>query len=44
MNVFFAHPGHWLVSVAYAAPVIVLVGWLLVVRIKDKRTRQREQV
>ena len=24
----FAHAGHWLVNVAYAAPVIVLVGWL----------------
>ena len=43
MNAVFAHAGHWLTSVAYAAPVVVLVGWLLVVRLKDNRMRRREQ-
>ena len=43
MSVVFAHPGHWLASVAYAAPVVLLVGWLVVVRIKDNRARRREQ-
>ena len=31
----FAHAGHWLVNVAYAAPVIVLVGWLGYVRARE---------
>ncbi len=42
MSVPFAHAGHWLASVAYAAPVVVLVGWLLVVRLKDNRRRREE--
>lgn len=39
----FAHPGHWLASVAYAAPVVVLLGWMAVVRFRDSRARRREQ-
>lgn len=39
MNVVFAHAGHWLASVAYAAPVVVLAGWLGVVRLRDNRAR-----
>ena len=37
-----AHAGHWLVSVAYAAPVIGLLVWLGVVKVRDMRS-QREK-
>lgn len=37
----YAHTGHWLAGVAYAAPVFVLLGWLGVVRLKDTRARRR---
>jgi hypothetical protein len=33
----FAHAGHWLVSLAYIAPLIVLVGVILVGKIRDRR-------
>jgi hypothetical protein len=32
-----AHAGHWLVSVAYIAPLIVLVGVILFGKIRDRR-------
>ena len=32
-----AHAGHWLVSLAYVAPLIVLVGVILVGKIRDRR-------
>ncbi len=38
----FAHAGHWLASVAYAAPVIALVVWMGVLKARDMR-RQRRQ-
>ena len=41
-TVVFAHPGHWLASVAYAAPVLVLLGWMAAVRLRDSRARRRE--
>ena len=41
--VVIAHAGHWLASIAYAAPVIVLVGWMGVVRLRDNRARRRER-
>ena len=37
----FAHAGHWLASVAYAAPVLVLVGWMGVAKARDLRARRR---
>jgi hypothetical protein len=37
-----AHAGHWLTGVAYAAPVFVLLGWMGVVRFKDRRARRRD--
>jgi hypothetical protein len=40
----FAHAGHWLASLAYAAPVLVLVGWMGVVKVKDSRARRRGEV
>ncbi len=36
-----AHAGHWLASVAHALPVIVLMGWMGVVKLKDNRARKR---
>ena len=34
---YFAHAGHWLVSLAYIAPLIFLVGVILVGKIRDRR-------
>jgi hypothetical protein len=41
MSIPFAHAGHWLASVAYAAPVIVLVGWIGVTKAKEAAARRR---
>lgn len=38
MTTVFAHAGHWLAGVAYAAPVFVLMGWLGIVKLRDWRT------
>lgn len=32
-----AHAGHWLVSLLYLAPVLILVGALMVARARDSR-------
>ncbi len=37
MTTVYAHAGHWFAGLAYAAPVFILMGWLGVVRLKDKR-------
>jgi hypothetical protein len=37
MAVYIAHPGHWLVNVAYFLPVVVFIAWLVVTQIKDRR-------
>jgi hypothetical protein len=37
----FAHVGHTLAGLAYAAPVLVLLGWLGVVKLRDNRARRR---
>jgi hypothetical protein len=37
-TIVFAHAGHWLVSLAYIAPLIFLVGVLVVGKIRDRRT------
>jgi hypothetical protein len=37
----FAHAGHWLASVAYAAPVIALGVWLAIVKVRDMRRQRR---
>jgi len=34
-----AHAGHWLVSLAYIAPLIFLVGVILAGKIRDRRER-----
>jgi hypothetical protein len=41
VTAIFAHAGHWAVGLAYAAPVLVLLGWLGVVRLRDSRARRR---
>jgi hypothetical protein len=35
--IVFAHAGHWLVSAAYIAPLIFLVGVILVGKVRDRR-------
>jgi hypothetical protein len=32
-----AHPGHWLVSVAYFLPVVAFLLWLAVTQIRERR-------
>jgi hypothetical protein len=38
----FAHAGHWLASLAYAAPVIALLVWMAVLKVRDVRERRRD--
>jgi len=37
MTLVFAHAGHWLVQILYAAPLIVMVVLLIVGKIRDKK-------
>jgi hypothetical protein len=41
--VVFAHAGHWLASLIYAAPVLVLGGWLALDSWKQRRRAERGQ-
>ena len=34
---YIAHPGHWLVNVAYFLPVVVFIAWLVVTQLKEHR-------
>ncbi|PTL56400.1 hypothetical protein [Paraconexibacter algicola] len=36
MTLPIAHAGHWLVSLLYLAPVVILVGALMVARARDE--------
>jgi hypothetical protein len=36
-----AHAGHWLAQLIYAGPVLVVVGALVVQKIRDKRDPSR---
>jgi hypothetical protein len=36
---YIAHPGHWLVNIAYFLPVVVFIAWLVFTQIKDRRRR-----
>jgi hypothetical protein len=36
--IVLAHAGHWLVSLAYIAPLIFLVGGIFVGKIRDRRS------
>jgi hypothetical protein len=42
--ILFAHAGHWLVQLIYLVPLAVLVGVILVGRIRDRREAANEQV
>jgi hypothetical protein len=39
----FAHAGHWLASLIYAAPVLVLGGWLFIDSWRQRRRGARGQ-
>ena len=34
---YIAHPGHWLVNVAYFLPVVVFLAWLIVTQVRERR-------
>ncbi len=36
----FAHAGHWLVNVAYFAPVVVFLAWLGWNELSERRSRK----
>jgi hypothetical protein len=40
--IVFAHAGHWIVSVVYAAPAIGILAWVTVTTLRDRR-RQAEK-
>jgi hypothetical protein len=42
--ILFAHAGHWLVQLIYLVPLAVLVGVILVGRMRDRREAANEQV
>ena len=35
--IFLAHPGHWLVQVAYFVPVLVFLAWLTFTTVRQRR-------
>jgi membrane protein implicated in regulation of membrane protease activity len=37
----FAHAGHWLVQIAYLAPLVLLVVLLVAGRVRERRERSR---
>jgi hypothetical protein len=37
-----AHVGHWLANVMYVAPVVLIVAWLAVQAMRDRRAERRE--
>jgi hypothetical protein len=39
--IVIAHAGHWLPQLLYLAPVVVLVGAILVGRIRERRDARR---
>jgi hypothetical protein len=42
--VTFAHAGHWLVDILYAAPLLLVVGFIVRDRIKERRRRAAAEV
>lgn len=40
-TIVYAHAGHWITGIAYAAPVFVLFGWMGVVKLRDARAQRR---
>lgn len=39
----FAHAGHWAVSLLYLAPVVILVGALVITRARDARLGEDDE-
>lgn len=37
-----AHAGDWRVNLIYVAPVVIVVGWLAVQRLLDRRRARRK--
>ena len=33
----FAHAGHWLADLLFVAPVFLIVGWVLIANLREKR-------
>jgi hypothetical protein len=42
MTMYFAHPGHWLVDIAYFLPVVAFLVWLIVTQVRDRRRGRSE--
>jgi hypothetical protein len=40
--IVFAHAGHWLASLAYVAPLLFLIGVILVGKVRDRREERTE--
>ena len=38
-----AHPGHWLVQVAYFVPVLAFLAWLAFTTIRDRRRSRDDE-
>lgn len=38
--IVFAHAGHWLVQLAYLAPLVLLVGILVANQLRERRERR----
>jgi hypothetical protein len=39
----FAHAGHWLVQLAYLVPLAVLVGMILLGKLRDRRAQREDE-
>ncbi len=37
-----AHIGHWYAEVMYVAPVVLMVGWLKITSVREKRRERKE--
>ena len=37
----FAHAGHWLADLLFVAPVFLIVGWVLIANLRDRRREER---
>lgn len=44
MLVPLAHPGHWLAELLYVLPVVVIVGWIGIQSLRDKRAARRGEL
>jgi hypothetical protein len=38
-----AHAGHWLAQIAYLAPLVLLIGMLVVGKLRARRERRRNE-